>query len=66
MRKITQILLQNKDAIAEFLERQEYNKVDNWKARVSNHALVQMANLDIDQDSFLTKHEFLRPIKTEF
>ena len=64
--KYLKFFLQNKDAIAEFLERQEYNKVDNWKARVSNHALVQMAALDINQDSFLTEHEFMRPIKTEF
>ena len=65
------IFLQNKYEIAKYLELQENDKVEKFKALTAQHVLVIMEQFDKSSDSFLDKNElFLRTrgpqIKAEF
>ena len=51
------IFLQNKDEIAKYLELQENDKVEKFKANTAQHILVLMEQFDKNSDSFLDKNE---------
>ena len=61
--------LQNKDEIAKYLELQENDKVENFKALTAKNMLLLMQQYDTNADSFLDKNELnirTRGRKAEF